>query len=333
MKKTTTSKKSNRQPRHNGGKKFRKGKLEPLEIRQDAAGIDVGATEMFVAVPPQKDAEPVRRFGTFTRDLNELADWLQQCGIRTVAMESTGVYWIPAFQILEQRGLEVCLVNAQHLKNVPGRKTDVADCQWIQQVPSLGLLTASFRPAQQVCAVRSILRHREGLVQTSSEQILLMQKALDQMNLQLHHVLSDITGTSGLAILDAILGGERDPIKLAELRDRRVKSSAETIARALEGDYREEHLFTLRQSLQLYRFLQKQIAECHEKLQQAVAGWESKVDPAVKPLSPATKTIRADGLTKQGAGAQRAGTGLSCVGCRSHAGRRNQLPICAGFYG
>lgn len=279
-----------------GRKKLRKGKLEPLQIRQDAAGIDVGSDELFVAVPPEKDAESVRRFRSFTQDLQALADWLEHCGVRTVAMESTGVYWIPVFQILEERGFEVCLVNAQHLKNVPGRKTDVCDCQWIQQVHSLGLLNASFRPAQQVCAVRSLLRHREGLVQMGSQQVLLMQKALDQMNLQLHHVLSDITGTSGLAMLDAILAGERDTAKLAAMREPQVKASADTIARALEGDYRAEHLFALNQSLTLYRFIQRQIAECSETIKKELKGWESRIDPEEKPLGPTKKQIRADGL-------------------------------------
>jgi transposase len=282
-----------------GRRKFRKGKLEPLQIREDAAGIDIGSDELFAAVPPEKDAEPVRRFRSFTQDLHAMADWMERCGIRTVAMESTGVYWIPVFQILEERGFEVCLVNAHHLRNVPGRKTDVSDCQWIQQVHSLGLLNASFRPAQQVCAVRSLLRHREGLVQMASQQVLLMQKALDQMNLQLHHVLSDITGTSGLAILDAILAGERDTTRLAGLREPQVRASAETIARALEGDYRAEHLFTLQQSLTLYRFLQKQIADCSEKIRQELNGWESRIDPDDKPLNPATKQIRADGLKRE----------------------------------
>jgi transposase len=278
-------------------RKPKKGTLTPLAIRADAGGIDVGATELFVAVPPGKDSEPVRCFGTFTRDLNELADWLQQCGIRTVAMESTGVYWIPIFQILEERGLEVCLVNARHLRNVPGRKTDVADCQWIQQIHAMGLLNASFRPPQHVCAVRSLLRHREGIVQASAQQTLMMQKSLDQMNLQLHHVLSDITGSSGLAILDAILAGERNPAVLASLRDYRVKSSAETMVRALEGDYRSEHLFTLGQALKLYRFLQGQISECQEAIRRELAGWDSLIDLETKPLPAASKKIKMDGLT------------------------------------
>jgi transposase len=161
---------------------------EPQMIHPDAAGIDIGATEIFVAVPTARDETPVRSFPTFTQDLNALADWLQHCGIKTVAMESTGVYWIPLFQILETRGIEVCLVNAHHAKNVPGRRTDVSDCQWLQYLHSVGLLRASFRPAQEICAVRTLLRHREGLVQMASGHIQHMQKALDQMNLQIHHV-------------------------------------------------------------------------------------------------------------------------------------------------
>jgi len=176
-------------------------------MRPDAAGIDIGATEIYVAVPAERSSENVRSFPTFTQDLYALADWLKQCGIKTVAMESTGVYWIPLFQILEERGFEVCLVNARHVKNVPGRRTDVSDCQWLQFLHSVGLLRASYRPEQEVCAVRSLLRHRESLVQMAATHVNHMQKALDQMNLQLHHVISDITGQTGLAIVDAILAG------------------------------------------------------------------------------------------------------------------------------
>jgi len=171
-------------------------------LEPDAAGIDIGAEEIYVAVPPDRDEQATRRFTSFTSDLHALADWLQQCCIRTVAMESTGVYWIPLFQILEQRGLEVYLVNAHYLKSVPGRKSDVSDCQWIQYLHSVGLLRASFRPPDAICAVRSLWRHRGSLLQMASEHILHMQKALSQMNLQIHHVLSDITGVSGQAILD-----------------------------------------------------------------------------------------------------------------------------------
>lgn len=243
----------------------------PAVIRLDAAGIDIGARLIHVAVPVERDARPVREFRTFTQDLYALADWLQACGIRTVAMESTGVFWIPLFQILEARGLEVCLVNARHVKHVPGRKTDIADCQWLQYLHAVGLLTASFRPAQSICGLRSLLRHRESLIQSAAAHVQRMQKALDQMNLQLHHVISDLTGTTGLAIVDAILAGERDPTTLAALRNWRVKASAETITKALVGDYRPEHVFTLRQSRGAYRYYQQLMAECDVEIERHLA--------------------------------------------------------------
>jgi transposase len=234
-------------------KRIQNKKVELPIMNPDAAGIDIGATEIYVAVPPDRDPEPVRMFESFTQDLNALADWLEQCRVRTVAMESTVVYWIPLAQILESRGFETCLVNAKHVKNVPGRQTDVSDCQWLRHLHSVGLLRASFRPAQHVCALRSVMRHRDSLIEMATCHVQHIQKALDQMNLQLHHVISDITGTTGLAILDAILNGERDVKKLAALRDPRIRASQKTIAKTLVGDYRREHLFTLRQSLDLYR--------------------------------------------------------------------------------
>ena len=222
-------------------------------LNPNAAGLDIGANEIFAAVPVDRDPQPVRSFGTFTVELHALSAWLHECRIETVAMEATGVYWIPAFQILETSGLEVCLVNPRYFQNVPGRRTDVSDCQWLQRLHSAGLLRGSFRPLQEVCVLRSLTRHRDNLVQLASTHILHMQKALDQMNVQLHHVLSDITGLSGLAIIDAILHGERDPRVLARLRDGRVKASEETIVQALTGDYRPEHLFSLKQSLEIGR--------------------------------------------------------------------------------
>jgi transposase len=255
-------------------------------LRPNAAGIDIGSREIYVAVPPDRDPYPVRVFLTFTSDLLELADWLKQCGIDTVAMESTGVYWIPLFQILEARGFEVFLVNAHHVKNVPGRKSDVSDCQWLQYLHSVGLLRASFRPPQTVCQLRAIMRHRDNLVQLAAAHVQHMQKALDQMNLQLHHVISDLTGTTGLAILDAILDGQRDPQVLAQLRDRRIKASPEMIAKSLVGDYRSEHLFVLRQSLASYRAYQKQILECDQEIQTTLTQFESQADPALLPPRP-----------------------------------------------
>ena len=256
-------------------------------LHPHTAGIDIGATEIYVCVPLDRDPEPIRRFGTFTEDLQALADWLTRCGVIAVAMESTGVYWIPLYQILETRGLEVCLVNARHVKNVPGRKTDVQDCQWLQYLHSVGLLRGSFRPPETVCAIRTLLRHREALVQQAAAHTQHMQKALNQMNLQLHHVLSDLTGVTGLAILDAILAGERDPTVLAQHRDYRIKASRETIAKALVGDYRSEHLFTLRQSLASYRHCQGLIEACDAEVQARLGTFTSTIDPATHPLPPA----------------------------------------------
>jgi transposase len=248
-------------------------------LNPNAAGVDVGATEIYIAVPVDRDAQPVRHFSTFTEDLHAAADWLKACNIETVAMESTGVYWIPLFQILEARGLQVFLVNARHVKNVPGRKSDVSDCQWRQYLHSVGLLRGSFRPEQAVCTVRSILRHRDSLVQMASSHVQHMQKALDQMNLQLHHVISDITGVTGMTILEAILAGERNPHTLAALRDGRVKATADTIAKSLVGDYRREHLFTLGQSLAAFRHYQELIGACDKEIEQYLETLESKADP------------------------------------------------------
>lgn len=269
-------------------------------MRPDAAGIDIGATEIFVAVPADRAEENVRSFPTFTQDLYALADWLKQCGIRTVAMESTGVYWIPLFQILEEREFEVCLVNARHVKNVPGRRTDVSDCQWLQFLHSVGLLKASYRPEQEVCAVRSLLRHRESLVQMAATHVNHMQKALDQMNLQVHHVISDIVGQTGLAIVDAILDGQRDPLKLAKLRNERIRASEEVIAKSLVGDYRPEHLFTLRQSLAAYRSYQKLIEDCEREIRGRLHDFQPPQPPVETPEDEnSTKKARSpDGVLK-----------------------------------
>ena len=256
-------------------KKDSKGNNAMLPVmRPDAGGIDIGATEIFVAVPADRAAENVRSFPTFTQDLYALADWLKQCGVKTVAMESTGVYWIPLFQILEDRGIEVCLVNARHVKNVPGRRTDVCDCQWLQFLHSVGLLRASYRPEQEVCAIRSLLRHRESLVQMAATHVHHMQKALDQMNLQLHHVISDVTGQTGLAIVEAILAGERNPYVLAKLRNDRIKASEAVIAKSLVGDYRPEHLFTLGQSLVAYHHYGKLIDGCDREIRRCLEGFK-----------------------------------------------------------
>jgi transposase len=261
----------------------------PPVVNPHAAGIDIGATTIYVCVPLERDPEPIRHFGTFTEDLHTVATWLERCGVTSVAMESTGVYWIPLYQILEARGLEVCLVNARHVKHVPGRKTDVQDCQWLQYLHSVGLLRASFRPPEAVCAVRSLLRHRDMLVQLAATHTQHMQKALTQMNLQLHHVLSDVTGVTGLAILDAIVAGERDPQALAAHRDPRVKAPPETIAKALVGDYRVEHLFTLRQALESYRHYQRLLGECDAQIAALLADFTSTIDPGAPPLPPPSR--------------------------------------------
>jgi len=260
----------------------------PLPVlRPDAAGIDIGAREIYVAVPPERAGRTVRSFDTFTEDLLALRDWLQECRVTTVAMESTSVYWIPLFQILEAAGIEVCLVNARHCKNLPGRKSDVRDCQWLQYLHAVGLLRGSFRPADEVCAVRAVLRHRDGLVKGAARCVNHLHKALTQMNVQLQHVISDLTGVTGLAILEAILAGERDAQKLAALKDHRIKASRDTIAKSLCGDWREEHLFTLRQSHALWSTYQELIADCDAQIQSMLQEFDARVDVENAPLGEA----------------------------------------------
>ena len=222
----------------------------PAELSQvnlNASGIDVGASSHFVAVSQQ----PVREFAAYTADLYRLADWLAECGVETVVMESTGVYWIPLFGVLEERGFQVMLVDPRRIKNVPGRKTDVLDCQWLQQLHTYGLLSGAFRPEAEIRRLRSYLRQRAMLVEYASHHIQHMQKALTQMNVKLQHVISDVTGKTGTQIIEAIVKGERDPGKLAQLRDHRAKADEETIAKSLQGHWREEHIFELTQALEL----------------------------------------------------------------------------------
>ena len=257
-------------------------------IESNAAGIDVGATEIYVALPPDRDPQPVRRFKTFTEDLRQMAGWLTRCGISTVAMESTGVSWLPPYEILESAGIRVCLVNSKHVKHVPGRKSDVQDCQWLQYLHSVGLLHASFRPDDKICAIRSLSRHRASLIESAAVHVQHMHKALTQMNLQIHHVLSDITGLSGMAIIEAIVTGERSPAKLAVLCQQGVRSSRETVMKSLVGNYRSEHLFTLKQSLTAYRHYQELMAECDREIERLMALLDSKIDPPGKdPMPPA----------------------------------------------
>lgn len=260
------AKKSKKRPRRTRAQ--RKDLPEGLEqVHLNAAGIDIGSGNHYVAVPKDRDPQPVRCFGSFTVDLYAIADWLQTCGIETVAMESTGVYWIPLHQVLETRGFEVLVVDPHKLKHAPGRKTDVLDCQWIQQLHTFGLLTGAFRPAAEICALRTYMRQRDQLISQSGEHVQRMQKALELMNVKLTQVLSDITGKTGMQIIRAILAGERDPSKLARSRDRRCQKDEATIALALQGDWRDEHLFSLRQSLELYDVMQRMMADCDAEIE------------------------------------------------------------------
>lgn len=235
---------------------------EFVTINSNAAGIDCGSEAHYVAVPPDRDDESVRMFRSFTADLHRLADWLIDCGVDTVAIESTGVYWIPLFEILTDRGLAVIIVNARHVKNVPGRKTDVVDCQWLQQLHTFGLLRGSFRPDAEITQLRAFVRQRETLVQGAADQTRRMQKALIQMNLQLHNVISDITGVTGMKILRDIVAGNHDAKHLAQYRDRRCKATEEEIEASLVGHYRPEHLFSLKQSLEFFDFHHEKITDC-----------------------------------------------------------------------
>lgn len=234
----------------------------------NAAGIDIGSSAHFVAVPPERDDQPIREFKSFTCDLNALADWLSVCQIDTVAMESTGVYWIPLFELLESRGFTVYLVNARHVKNVSGRKSDVLDCQWLQQLMSYGLLSGSFRPAEEICVLRSLWRQRSMLLRDQARQVQHMQKALTQMNIQLANVISDIVGTTGQQILRAIMAGERNGVTLAKLRNGRIVASEDDIAKSLQGNWRVEHLFTLKQAMGRFDFIDTQLDECDQEVQQ-----------------------------------------------------------------
>jgi len=258
------------------------------QIKPHAAGIDVGAEEVYVAVPPDRDEQSVRSFPTFTADLRRLAEWLKACQVETVAMEATGVYWIPLYEILEEEGFEVCLVNARHLKNVSGRKTDVLDCQWIQQLHTYGLLSPSFRPPEQIVAIRSLVRHREMLVRYRSAHIQHMQKALTLMNVRLTNVLSDITGVTGLKIIRAIVAGEHEPKQLAQFRDERCKRSEAEIAKSLEGHYKREHLFALKQALELYDFYDQQLQACDTELEAMYQEFDPPENPGTPP--PASRT-------------------------------------------
>src|SRR6516165_6430078 len=258
-------------------------------VHPDAAGIDVGSSEHWVAVSPDRDPEPVRRFGCFTADVREMGRWLAEKGVRSVAMQSTGVYWMPVFEVLEQQGLEVYLVNARHTKNVPGRKSDVQECQWLLKLHAFGLLNNSFQPTDEIRIARTLWRQRGNLVADASGTIQRMQKALIEMNVQLSSVLSDLSGVSGMSIIGAILKGERDPWKLAALVQPEVKAAPQAIAQSLEGNWRKELLFVLRQEVELYRTYQEKISDCDLELRQHLESIGSKVDLQTQPIGPKPK--------------------------------------------
>ena len=261
-------------------------------LHPDAAGIDCGSAEHFVAVPPDRDPMPVRSFATFTGDLNRLADWLTACRVTHVAMEATGVYWIPVFEILEARGFAVILVNARHVKNLPGRKSDVSDCEWLRDLHILGLLRGSFRPAEGIVALRGYCRHRATLIESMGALVQRMQKALVQMNIQLPLVVSDITGVTGLRILRDIVAGQRDPQQLAQHRDYRCRASAAEIVAALTGHYRAEHLFALQQNLELFDTYQQQLTACDAAVEGHLAQLAVLAPPATSPLPPARRRAK-----------------------------------------
>ncbi len=226
-------------------------------VNRNVAGVDVGNETHYVAVPPGRDPQPVQEFGSWTADLERMADWLKTCGIETVVMQSTGVYWIALYDVLETRGFKMCLANARHTKNLPGRKSDVQESQWLLKLHTYGLLRNSFRPPDEIRALRSLWRLRDRHVKEAARTVQHMQKSMITMNVQLSNTISDLSGTTGLAIIRAILTGERNPEKLAKLRDWRIKASQEEVARSLEGNWREDLLFELRQSVDAYDFIQK----------------------------------------------------------------------------
>lgn len=259
------------------------------QIRPNAAGIDIGDEDIWASVPEDRDQEPVRCFGTFTTDLHELVHWLIQCGIETVAMESTGIYWIPLFEMLENNRIEVYLVNPNHVKNIAGKKDDIEDCQWLRQLHTYGLLRASFVPEKDIRPVRELSRQRDMLIESRAKHIQHMQKALHKMNLQLDNVITDITGKTGMKILRAIIVGERNPKILASYRDPNCKNKYETIEKSLEGFYHDEQVFSLKQAIDLYDYYGQLIRECDRKTEEYLKKIPAKVNVDDKPLKPSAK--------------------------------------------
>jgi transposase len=259
-------------------------------VNRHAAGLDIGLAEIWAAVPPECTPESVRCVGTFTPDLQALAEWLRACSVTTVAMESSGVYWVPVYELLQAPGFETYLVNAHHIKNVPGRKSAVKDCAWIQRLHSFGLLSNSFRPEEEMVVLRSYLRQRAELIEHRAAHIQHMQKALQQMNLQLTQVLKDITGVTGQQIIRAIVAGEREPVRLAQFRDKRCKHSSDEIAKALTGNYRAEHLFALKQALNLYDAYTAQLLECAAEIERLFSAYKpTHDDDELPPLDTSDK--------------------------------------------
>jgi transposase len=248
-------------------------------INQNAAGIDIGAKSHFVAVPEGRDSITVREFSCFTSDLQKMVSWLKACKVDTIVMESTSVYWIPVFEILEQHGFKVLLADARHVKNVSGRKSDVLDCQWLQQLHAFGLIQGAFRPEDNVVQLRSLMRQRNMLITSAAAHVQHIQKAFTQMNIQIHHVISDITGVTGMKIIRAIVAGERDAQVLASLRHEKCHNSEEVIRQSLEGNWRKDHLFALKQAVELYDFYHKKIIECDEEIQNKLNEFEASVTP------------------------------------------------------
>ena len=252
--------------------------IELKIVNPDAAGIDIADSEMQVCVPEDRDGDNNRRFGSFTRDLNEICSWLKACKIKTVAMEATGIYWIPLYFKLKDSGIDVILVNAREVKNIAEKKTDEADAEWLMLLHTYGLLKASYQPENEARKIRNLARHRNNILKALSKEVLHMQKAMEQMNIKLSNVLSDIVGKSGLAIIVAIINGERNPIRLAQLADSRCKRSKEDIALSLEGTWGEDHLFELKQAYDLYKYLQGQMIECDRMIEQLLKSYTALID-------------------------------------------------------
>ncbi len=266
-------------------------------LNRNAAGIDVGNAEHHVAVPAGRDEQPVQKFGSFTADLHRMAAWLTACEIDTVVMQATGVYWVALYQILEEHGLQVNVVNAQYTKTLPGRKTDVLECQWLQKLHTFGLLNNSFLPPDKIRVLRTYMRQREKLVTAASTAVQHMQKALTEMNVQLANVISDISGLTGMAILRAIVKGERNPDKLADLKHTRIRASSQEIAQSLEGNWREEQLFVLEQSLALYDLYYQKISECDQRIASHLRTMDSKAgQPTVEPEIPPRRSKKSSGF-------------------------------------